>query len=58
MRAAEAEAVARGCRYAAVDTAEFQAPGFYGKPGYAVVGRFENRDGQGHAKLFLTRAIS
>lgn len=58
MRAAEEEAVARGCRWAAVDTADFQAPGFYGKLGYAVVGRFEDRDGHGHAKYFLTRRLT
>jgi GNAT superfamily N-acetyltransferase len=57
VRAAEAEAVARGCRYAAVDTADFQAPGFYGKLGYAVAGKFEDRDGLGHAKWFFTRRI-
>jgi ribosomal protein S18 acetylase RimI-like enzyme len=57
VRAAESEAVLRGCRWAAVDTADFQAPGFYEKLGYAVVGRFEDRDGHGHAKFFLTRRI-
>ena len=57
MRAAEAAAVARGCRYASVDTTDFQAPGFYERLGYAIVGRFEDRCGQGHTKYFLTRRL-
>lgn len=58
VRAAEAEAVARGCRWVSVDTMEYQAPAFYEKLGYSVVGRFEDRDGHGHAKYFLTRRIA
>jgi ribosomal protein S18 acetylase RimI-like enzyme len=58
MRAAEKEAAARGCRWASVDTMDWQAPGFYERLGYAVVGRFEDRDGRGHTKLFLTRRIA
>ncbi len=58
VRAAEAEAVARGCRHSAVDTMDFQAPGFYGRLGYAVAGRFEDRDGHGHTKYFLTRRLA
>ena len=57
MRAAEAEAVRRGCRHAIVDTADFQAPAFYGKLGYALVGTIEDRDGHGHAKHYFTRRI-
>lgn len=58
VRAAEAEAVARGCSYAAVDTMDFQAPDFYARLGYAVVGTFADRDGHGHAKHFLTRRLA
>jgi len=57
MRAAEAEAVARGCRYASVDTLDFQAPGFYERLGYAIAGRFEDRCGPGHTKYYLTRTL-
>ena len=44
--------------HAVVDTAEFQAPGFYERLGYAVVGRIEDCDGHGHAKYYLTRTIA
>ena len=57
MRAAEAEAVARGCRYASVDTLDFQAPRFYERLGYEIVGRFEDRCGPGHTKFFLTSTL-
>lgn len=36
--ACEGEAVARGCRYAELETFSFQALGFYQKLGYAVFG--------------------
>jgi len=39
---AEAEAKCRGCRYARVNTAQFQAPGFYTKLGYTCYGQLEN----------------
>jgi GNAT superfamily N-acetyltransferase len=38
IRAAEEEALRRGCRYAAVDTLSFQARGFYEKEGYKLFG--------------------
>ncbi len=42
MRAAEMEAVARGCQYARLATSDYQAPGFYAKLGYAQNGMLEN----------------
>lgn len=57
MAAAEEEAIRRGCRYAYVDTMDYQAPGFYQKLGYAVVGRLEDWDSHGHAKYFLVKQL-
>lgn len=41
LRRAEEEAVGRGCRGARLDTASFQARGFYEKQGYAVFGELD-----------------
>jgi GNAT superfamily N-acetyltransferase len=57
MNEAEAIAVARGCQFAYVDTMEYQAPRFYEKLGYAIVGRLPNWDSHGHSKLFLTKQL-
>jgi ribosomal protein S18 acetylase RimI-like enzyme len=42
LKTAEKEAIARGCRYAHVDTHGFQALGFYQKRGYTVVGELKD----------------
>jgi len=42
MRRAEAEAVARGCHSAWLDTFEFQARGFYERLGYSCFGELKN----------------
>jgi GNAT superfamily N-acetyltransferase len=42
MAAAEAEALARGCRDAWLDTHEFQAKGFYEKLGYEKFGELQD----------------
>src|SRR4051812_6582448 len=42
MRLAEVEAVARGCRYAFLDTMSYQAPDFYQKLGYEMAGRIDD----------------
>lgn len=57
MNEAEAIAIARGCQFAYVDTMEYQAPRFYEKLGYTIVGQLPNWDSHGHAKLFLTKQL-
>ena len=57
MRAAEDAARARGCRYISVDTLEYQAVPFYERLGYAVVGRFADRTGLGHAKVYFVQYL-
>ena len=54
MEAAEARAKARGCVAAQVDTLSFQAPGFYAKLGFAVVGTIEDFP-SGHSRYFLLK---
>ncbi|WP_313652190.1 GNAT family N-acetyltransferase [Pantoea sp.] len=56
MRAAEQEAVRRGCRYAQVDTASFQARPFYEKLGYTLrltLGNYILH----HQRHYLTREL-
>lgn len=57
MALAEAEAVQRGCKHAFVDTMEYQAPNFYLRLGYKVVGQLENWDSHGHTKFYLTKDL-
>ena len=54
---AEAEAERRGCRYAYVDTMSYQAPGFYQRLGYRVVGQLDDWDSCGHAKYHLMKSL-
>jgi ribosomal protein S18 acetylase RimI-like enzyme len=51
------QAVALGCRYAYVDTMEYQAPRFYLAHGFEIVGRIPDWDSHGHAKLHLTKRL-
>ena len=55
---AEDEARARGCRHAYVDTMTYQAPAFDERAGYRIVGRLDDWDSHGHAKLFLVKALA
>lgn len=57
VRRAEAIALARGCAYAFVDTMNYQAPGFYERLGYVVVGRIPDWDSHGHEKLYFTKTL-
>jgi ribosomal protein S18 acetylase RimI-like enzyme len=54
MQAAEQEAGNRGCVAAQVDTLSFQAPGFYQKLGFEVVGTVDNYP-EGHSRYFLLK---
>jgi ribosomal protein S18 acetylase RimI-like enzyme len=53
---AEAEARARGCRHAWLDSYTFQAPGMYEKLGYRVFGRLQGYPDRAD-RVFLTREL-
>jgi GNAT superfamily N-acetyltransferase len=53
---AEAEAIRRGCANARVETASFQARGFYEKQGYRVFGDIAGYPNR-HRLLFLQKAL-
>ncbi len=54
--AVEAEAQARGCRHAWLDTFSFQARPFYEKHGYMVFGTLEDYP-PGHSRYFLRKEL-
>jgi GNAT superfamily N-acetyltransferase len=56
VRAAEREAVARGCRQAVLDTHSFQAPGFYPRLGYTQCGLAEDWP-VGHQQHYFHKAL-
>ncbi len=56
VRAAEEEAVRRGCDRATVSSYTFQAPGFYERQGYTEVGRVPGMPG-GHADVYLYKEL-
>ena len=51
---AEAEAAARGCRHAHLDTFSFQARGFYESLGYELFGTLDDYP-PGHSRYFLRK---
>ena len=56
LQAAEAQAVARGCRNARLYTYSFQAPAFYRKHGYTVFGELTDYP-LGHSQIWLRKAL-
>lgn len=58
MRIAEQEAVRRGCRYAYLDTMDYQAPDFYRKLGYQVIGEMPDWDSHGHTAYLFTKQLT
>ena len=58
LNAAEAEARLRGCKYAFLDTMDYQAPDFYRTCGYEVMGSISDWDSHGHTKFYFTKQLS
>ncbi len=54
MMLAEQEAVKRGCRYAHLETIDFQALPFYQKLGYEIFATLQNYP-PGHVRYSLTK---
>jgi GNAT superfamily N-acetyltransferase len=57
LREAEAEALARGCRGAWLDTYSFQARGFYERLGYTVFGVIDDYP-PGQQRIFLRKSFA
>jgi ribosomal protein S18 acetylase RimI-like enzyme len=56
IRTVETEAISRGCRQIVLETHDFQAPGFYQKLGFTVVGRADNYP-RGYQYLMLVKQL-
>lgn len=56
MQAAEREALETGCATIVLSSHSFQAPGFYQKLGYEVVGVAEGYP-RGHAQVYLRKSL-
>jgi GNAT superfamily N-acetyltransferase len=56
LMAAEREGVKRGCRQSMLTTHDFQAPEFYKRFGYEIVGAFEKYPA-GHQQYFLRKPL-
>ena len=57
LKAAEDEAVKRGCKYAFVDTFSFQAPEFYTKHGYKDVFALEEYPVSGKRHYYIKELV-
>lgn len=58
LQAAEQEGVARGCTQSMLVTHNFQAPDFYRKHGYEIVGMFEDYPTPEYKQYFLRKSLS
>ena len=56
LKAAEEEAIRRGCHSVHVDTMSWQAPEFYKKHGYRIIGELENIS-EGNKKFHLIKDL-
>lgn len=52
----ETEAIARGCQQIVLSTHSFQAPDFYRKFGYDIVGAYDNYP-KGYQQIFLRKSL-
>jgi GNAT superfamily N-acetyltransferase len=57
LRAAEEEGRRRGCSLALLSTLSFQAPGFYERQGWQVLGRVDC-DPPGHTRFMMTKRLA
>lgn len=57
LAAAEAEGARRGCTRAILSTLSFQAPGFYERQGWQVLGRIDC-DPPGHTRFMMTKKLT
>jgi GNAT superfamily N-acetyltransferase len=56
LKAAEEEGARRGCTRAILSTLSFQAPGFYQRQGWQVLGRIDC-DPPGHTRFSMTKRL-